>query len=181
MIETKRLRLRPFEERDSEAFAALNADPSVMQHFPATLDRGASNNLLAAFSENWRINGVCFGAVEHKTDGLIGMCGLNHVSFSADFTPAVEIGWRLTQAAWGQGYATEAALAWLDYGFAELDLNEIVAFTAKSNRASLALMRRINMRIDPRDEFTHPNLDADSPLNPMVLGRISASGFLAQK
>ena len=108
------------------------------------------------------------------------MCGLNHVSFAAPFTPAVEIGWRLMQSAWGQGYASEAAEAWLNYGFAEMGLAEIIAFAAKRNQASQALMRHMGMRINPKDEFQHPNLDAGSQLNPMALGRISASGFLAQ-
>ena len=181
MIETERLLLRPFKDGDAEAFAALNADPQVMRHFPATLDADASNALIAAFAEKWRVNGVCFGAVEHKTDGFIGMCGLNLVSFTAAFTPAVEIGWRLSRNAWGHGYAREAALAWLNHGFTQMGLNEIVAFTAHSNQPSLALMKRIGMRIDPADQFAHPNIGADSPLNPMALGRISATEFLTQK
>ncbi len=180
MIETGRFRLRPFEASDAKAFASLNGDPDVMRHFPAIIDRDASNVLLAAFTDKWRENGICFGAIEHKTKGLIGMCGLNHVTFAATFTPAVEIGWRLAKSTWGQGYASEAAMAWLNYGFTEMNLDEIVAFTAKSNQASLALMRRLGMRLDRRDEFSHPNLKADSPLNPMALGRISRREFLAQ-
>ena len=79
------------------------------------------------------------------------MCGLNLVSFTAAFTPAVEIGWRLSRDAWGHGYAREAALAWLNHGFIQMGLNEIVAFTAHSNQPSLALMKRIGMRIDPAE------------------------------
>ena len=96
-------------------------------------------------------------------------------TFPAPFNPSVEVGWRLARAAWGHGYATEAALAALDYGFTSCGLDEIVSMTATMNVRSQRVMQRIGMTRDPADDFDHPNVPEGHRLQPHVLYRISRS------
>ena len=94
--------------------------------------------------------GYGFAAAERRSDGaFVGMVGIQPLELDLPFCPCVEIGWRLQRAHWGQGYATEAAGAWLDYGFDVLGLAEIVAFTDRDNHRSLAVMRRLGMSPRP--------------------------------
>ena len=96
-------------------------------------------------------NGFGLWAVEVVATGeFIGFTGLSRPRFDAPFMPAVEIGWRLARPAWGHGYATEAALAALAYGFGPADLDEIVSFTTVTNARSRAVMDRLGMSRDPR-------------------------------
>lgn len=92
--------------------------------------------------------------------------------YSAPFTPAVEVGWRLARSQWGKGYATEAARAAVTYGFADLGLDEIVSFTTVGNLRSRAVMERLGMTHDPADDFDHPRIEADHPLRRHVLYRL---------
>lgn len=95
--------------------------------------------------------------------------------FEARFTPAVEIGWRLSRAAWGHGYATEAAAAALDDPFDWAGLRQVVSYTAASNGRSQAVMRRLGMTRDPADDFEHPDLPAGHRLRRHVVYRIDAA------
>jgi RimJ/RimL family protein N-acetyltransferase len=99
--------------------------------------------------------------------------GLSVPRFEAHFTPAVEIGWRLAQEHWGQGYATEGARSVLAFGFDELGLDEIVSFTTVANQRSKRVMERIGMTRDPADDFAHPLLEPGHRLRPHVLYRLS--------
>ena len=89
---------------------------------------------------------------------FIGFIGIQPVPFEAPFTPAVEIGWRLSHDAWGRGYATEGALAARDFAFGELGLDEIVSMTIPINTPSRRVMEKIGMTRDPSGDFDHPNL-----------------------
>jgi RimJ/RimL family protein N-acetyltransferase len=170
VIETERLILRPWAERDREAFAAMNADPAVMAHFPKVLDRAESDALLARLMERWRGEGIAFGAAERRSDGaLVGMVGLAQVLFPGPVEGAVEIGWRLAREHWGRGYATEAARAWLARGFDVMRLREVVSFAVPENRASHAVMERLGMTRDPARDFLHPNLPEGNALRPHVV------------
>jgi len=153
----------------------MNASPIVMEHFPSTLSRAESDALVERFRERWRDDGHGPWAVERRSDGLfLGFVGLASVHFNAHFTPAVEVGWRFASEAWGQGYATEAAIASLAFGFDELGLEEIVSFTVPANQRSRRVMERIGMHRDPADDFDHPRLPAGSPLRRHVLYRLRA-------
>jgi RimJ/RimL family protein N-acetyltransferase len=103
---------------------------------------------------------------------FIGFIGLAIPGFEAHFTPCVEIGWRLARAHWGQGYASEGALAALDFGFDRLGLKEIVSFTTTTNLRSRRVMERIGMARRAGDDFDHPNLPESHPLRRHVLYRI---------
>lgn len=177
-LTTVRLRLRGWRDDDREPFAALNADPEVMEHFPTTLTRATSDMLIDMTTDGWAANGFGLWAVERAEDGrFLGFTGLSRPSFEAPFTPAVEVGWRLARQAWGHGYATEAALASLDFGFETVGLEEIVSFTVPANVRSRAVMERIGMRSDPGDDFDHPKLPAGHPLRRHVLYRLSRADW----
>ena len=177
-LTTDRLILRPWREADFEPFAAMSADPAVMEYFPATLSRAESDAVAGKLKSLIEENGIGFWAMEVPGEaGFIGFTGIQKVTFEAPFVPAppasvVEIGWRLAPAYWGKGYASEAARAALAHGFGELGLSEIVSFTAQGNKRSQAVMERIGMNRDPAEDFDHPNLPEGHPLRRHVLYRI---------
>jgi RimJ/RimL family protein N-acetyltransferase len=171
-IQTLRLHLRPWRDEDLTAFAALNADPKVMEFLPKPLDRGESDALAARIRDHFTRRDFGLWAVEVPgVADFIGCVGLSVPEFHAHFTPCVEVGWRLAHAHWSQGYATEAAGAALDFGFRRLGLEEIVAFTVPANRRSRGVMERIGMNWTPIDDFDHPALPEGHPLRRHVLYR----------
>lgn len=177
-LTTPRLILRRWRAADREPFAAINADPEVMEHFPAPLDRGESDALIARIESGFEANGFGLWALELRGSGeLIGFTGIAVPEIEAHFTPAVEVGWRLARGAWGNGYATEAGRAALAYGFGEVDLEEIVSFAAVDNLRSRKVMERLGMTHDSGDDFDHPALPEGHPLRRHVLYRIDRSRF----
>ncbi len=174
-ITTPRLVLRPWRPSDLPVFAALNADPAVMEHFPAPLTRAQSDALAARFHDHFSRLGFGFWALEIPGQAaFIGCVGLMTLPFEAPFTPRVEIGWRLLAEQWGKGYATEAAQAVLDFAFTRLGLDEVVALTVPANHRSRQVMVRIGMTHSVDDDFEHPLLPPGHPLRPHVLYRIRA-------
>jgi RimJ/RimL family protein N-acetyltransferase len=171
-LRTERLVLRQWDESDFEPFAALNSDPETMRYFPSMLSREQSDALARNISSAIELDGWGLWAVE-VVDGpsFIGFVGLNEPRFEAHFTPAIEVGWRLARAHWGHGYATEAAKASLDFGFRDLDLQEIVAMIAPANARSRAVAERLGMTRDPADDFDHPRVPA-GPYRRHVLYRV---------
>lgn len=173
VLETERLLLRPWRDDDLDAFAALNADPKVMEHFPRLSTRDESEAMILRIRGIFAEHGFGLWALEVK-DGapFIGFCGLMVPAFQAHFTPCVEIGWRLAAEHWGQGYAREAAREALAYGFDQARLSEIVSFTVPANVRSQKVMQAIGMTHDPRDDFDHPALPPGHALRRHVLYRI---------
>jgi RimJ/RimL family protein N-acetyltransferase len=176
MIETERLILRSWRDEDREPFARMNADPRVMEFFVSTMTPAETDALIARYREHWRTRGYGMCAVDRKLAAgggreFIGYIGLARVRYEIDFTPVVEVGWRLAPHVWGQGLATEGARAALAYGFDTLGLDEIVAFTATTNVRSRHVMDKIGMTHDPRDDFDHPNIKDGHPLRRQVLYR----------
>jgi len=179
-IETPRLRLRPWRTEDFEPFARLNASAEVMRYFPRTLTQAESHALMQKFQGLIELNGWGFWAIELKqAQRFIGFCGLHFQPDMFEFSPCTEIGWRLDAEYWHQGYATEAAEACLHFAFDILKLEEVVAFTAKQNSPSEALMQRLGMQ--PQGYFDHPKLDQDSPLLTHALYRITPADFLKNR
>jgi RimJ/RimL family protein N-acetyltransferase len=170
VLRGKRVLLRGWESRDAEPFAALNADPVVMEFFPSTLSRGESDAMIARAHAGLEARG--WGSWCLEIDGICaGFVGLSVPSFEAHFTPCVEIGWRMAGAFWGRGYASEAARLALDFGFRQIGLAEIVSFTAVRNLRSRRVMERLGMAHDATGEFDHPRLPADHPLRRHALYR----------
>lgn len=166
-IDTARLVLRRWHAADdSDAFAAINADPEVARYLPGVMPRALSDALVERFEAHFAEHGFGRWAVERREDGsLLGFVGGQTVHFEAPFTPAVEVGWRLGRSAWGQGYAREAAEACLRDLRQRLGLTAIVSFTVPANRPSWGLMERLGFRRDHHGDFAHPQLPADHPLS----------------
>jgi RimJ/RimL family protein N-acetyltransferase len=177
---TPRLRLRSWRDDDLPAFAELNADPEVMRHFPACLDRAESDALAARIRQHFQRYNFGQWVIEHRGDGgFVGVLGLQNVNFEGHFTPAVEIGWRLMHRYWGQGLASEAAQATLAFAFEPLQLAEVVAFTVPGNLRSQTVMQRIGMQHDPDGDFEHPLLPEGHPLRRHVLYRLGRAEWEA--
>jgi RimJ/RimL family protein N-acetyltransferase len=171
---TGRLVLRRWRDSDREPFAALNADPRVMEHFPDMLSREQSDAMIDRIESMFDDQGFGLWAVEVAGSGeFIGFTGLSVPRFEAPFMPAVEVGWRLARSAWGYGYASEAARRALDVAFDDLGRSEIVSFTTTANTRSAAVMERIGMTHDPADDFDHPMLAEGHPMRRHVLYRIT--------
>ena len=173
-LRTPRLLLREWRDADAEPFAAMSADPAVMEHLLPIPDRATSDAFIAWMRRHNAEHGFAYWAVELSGEGsFMGAVGLSRVRFQPlPFAPAVEIGWRLARAYWGRGYATEAARAALDDGFGRLGLDEIVAFTVPANRRSWRVMERLGMRRDPTEDFDHPAIPKEHPLRRHILYRL---------
>lgn len=167
-IVTSRLRLRDWKKADLEVFWRLNADEEVMQFFPKILSNEETNVFFEAIQAELIEEGFGLYAVEVKENNeFIGFVGFHRAKFDADFTPCIEIGWRLKREAWGKGYATEGATACLEYGFSELGFKEVYSFTAEINKPSQNVMKKIGMSYV--NSFSHPKVDKNSPLYKHVL------------
>lgn len=158
MMQTPRLILRPWRETDRPVFAAMNADPEVMHDYPAPLSRAESDAKLDRYQSN--IDRAAFGrwVIERREDAaFLGYTGMMPIFADHPCAPGVEIGWRMIRAAWGFGYASEAAAAALRDGFDRLGLAEVIAYTGVGNLRSQAVMRRLGMVRDAARDFTDPN------------------------
>ena len=172
-FETSRLRLRQWKPTDREPFAALNADPIVMAHFPARLTREESDAVADQCERLIAERGWGAWATESQATGeFIGFVGLHIPQEDLPLSPCVEILWRLARAHWHQGFATEAARGALQVGFEVLSLPEIVSFTVPANIRSRAVMERVDMQMDA-GTFEHPRLPVGHPLRMHVSYRLS--------
>lgn len=177
-LEGPRLRLRPWRAEDRAPLAAINTDPVAMRHFPAPMTRTESDAWMDRLAAHIATHGWGFWAVERRdTPGLIGAVGLMHIPWEAEFTPAVEIGWRIAPALQRQGLAEEAARLALAAGFGPIGLDRIVAFTVPGNIASWLLMARLGMQ--PAGTFEHPRLPDGHPLRTHLLYRLDRQDWQA--
>jgi RimJ/RimL family protein N-acetyltransferase len=173
MLETGRLVLRRWQDSDREPFAAMNADPRVMEFFPGTLTREESDRLIDDIESHFDNRGFGLFAAELKAErALIGFIGLHVASFQAHFTPCVEIGWRIAVPYWGKGLATEGSLEVIRFAFEWLRLESLVSFTVPENVASRRLMEKLGMTHDPAEDFDHPKLPVGHRLRRHVLYRL---------
>ena len=171
---TPRLLLRHWRVEDRPAFAAMNRDSRVMEHFPAVMSPAESDALADRIQAHFEQREFGLWAVEIPgVTPFAGYVGLAVPRFAASFTPCVEIGWRLAAEYWGRGYATEGARAALTFGFETLQLTEIVSFTAVGNVRSRRVMEKLGMTHNTADDFDHPLLPEGHRLRRHVLYRIS--------
>lgn len=159
-IVTERLILRNWENRDRDMFHRINSDETVMEFFPFRRDRAEADTMLDTLRASINKLGFGFAAIELKATGeCLGFCGLATVMDTPPLPDgSIEIGWRLTPEAWGKGFVTEAARAWLRYGFEGLGLNEIVSFAVRDNHRSIAVMKRLSMEPQSQLNFDHPRV-----------------------
>lgn len=176
-LQTPRLLLRPWLQQDYPEFARLNADPEVMGYFPRPLSRQESDDMADKLNTELLARGWGVWAVAMLADKrFIGFTGLSPYS-GMPFADGIEIAWRLSRPAWGQGFATEAARQALDVAFTDLQLNEVVAFTSVLNTRSIAVMEKLAMRRDEKT-FLHPRVEAGHKLQEHVLYRINREDYL---
>lgn len=167
-IETPRLILRNWQEDDLKPFRELNSDEEVMRYFPKTYSLEETDAFYRAIIKEFEEYNYGLYAVEIKeSNEFIGFIGFHRATFEADFTPCIEIGWRLKRDAWGKGYATEGAKACLEYGFKNLNFKEVYSFTAKINKPSQNVMKKIGMHYVK--DFNHPKIDHNNKLCRHVL------------
>jgi RimJ/RimL family protein N-acetyltransferase len=172
---SEKLVLRQWKEADLEPYAAMNADPEVMRYFPAPLTREETAASLERLRRAIDERGWGLWAVE--VNGMFaGFTGLNSPSFSAHFTPCIEISWRFRREFWGRGLASRAAREALRFGFDSLKLAEIVAFTATTNLRSRKLIERLGFERDVGADFAHPSIPEGHVLRRHVLYRLRAAG-----
>jgi RimJ/RimL family protein N-acetyltransferase len=164
-IRTERLILRNWEDRDRDLFHRINSDERVMEFFGFRRDRAEADAVMERRRQEIAEDGYGFSAVEIAATGeCIGFTGIVLAELEPCF-PAdmIEVGWRLAPEFWGKGYVTEAARAWLSFGFTTIGLPEIVSFAVPANRRSTAVMERLGMRRDPSSDFDHPKVPDSHP------------------
>ena len=156
---TERLRLRPIEDRDRDAFVAMNLDPGVMHFFPGTYPAEKTDEHIARYRLQLARDGFSFLTLEHlQTGAFLGMVGMQIMIVQVPDLPqpAYEIGWRLVRSAQGHGYATEAMHAIVAHAFNALHLPGLVAIIATSNVASQRVADKLGMTQRPELTFLHP-------------------------
>ena len=127
LFTSNRLGFRNWLDDDLKPFAKLNADPVVMRYFPKTLSLIETENFITRAKKQFTERGYTYFAVEElKTQKFIGFIGLSYQTYEASFNPNVDIGWRLAQAFWGKGYATEGAERCLEFAFNNLSLKKLL-------------------------------------------------------
>lgn len=154
---------------DLDGYAGLNADPEVMLHLGGPLTREQSD-ALARYGDDWadRESLGLLPVVRSADGALLGMAGLHRHRWYPD---EVEVGWRLARAAWGHGYATEVARAWLAEAFGPLRLEHVISTTRPENARSRAVMERLGMRLREQDVREGP----DGAPVPVVVYTLSAA------
>jgi RimJ/RimL family protein N-acetyltransferase len=172
-LTTQRLLLRPWRDADRDPFRRMNADPPVMEFFPGVLASDESDALMDRIIKHFdERNFGLFAAELVDEKSFIGFIGLSIPTFTAHFTPAVEIGWRVASAYWGRGLATEGARALVEYAFSTLQIPGLVSMTVPGNMPSRRVMEHIGMTHEPSDDFDHPSLPIGHPLRRHVLYRL---------
>lgn len=170
-IETERLILRDWEEKDIVLFQSMNANPEVRRYFPDLLSYKATEKNIHQMQEIIDQKGIGLFAVELKeTKSFIGMVGLNYIPEDSGLRfpeiPFYEIGWRLDKTVWGNGLATEAAEAVLNLA-KEKGITEVFSFTAEINNPSIKVMKKLGMK--HVRNFFHPKVVLNEQLAPHVL------------
>ncbi|NHN91101.1 GNAT family N-acetyltransferase [Acetobacter sicerae] len=176
IISAERLNLRPWNDADRISFVDMSVDPEVMEFMMPLKREAASGAWIDDQIAHQKAHGFCLWAVERKEDlRFIGTVGLRRIGYEADFTPAVEIGWRIARPFWGNGYAPEAATAAIQFGFKILKLPEIIAITVPHNLKSRRVMEKLGMQRDEDGDFDHPLVKKGHPLRRHVLYRLRRS------
>lgn len=179
-LSTERLILRQWQDTDYPLFAAINADPKVMEFFPNTLTSAESNDGVNRVRAHIDQHGYGFWAVERSDTGeFIGFIGLKYNPDGLPFAPCVEIGWRLGAAHWGQGFATEGARSSLKFAFTEQNLSRVISMTPTTNKVSENVMQKLGMR-NTGNNFNHPQVDSGHVLEPHVLYQITREEWVSQ-
>lgn len=172
LFTSERLGFRNWIDADIPKMAAINADPEVMEFFPSLQDLSQTQAFIERMQRQYDEKGFTYFATDLlETGEFIGFIGLSVPTFEAEFTPCVDMGWRLDKKYWNNGYATEGAKRCLDYGLTVLQLDAIVAICPEINKRSEAVMEKIGMK--KKFMFNHPLLSDNARLQKCVLYQIT--------
>lgn len=176
LFTSDRLGFRNWTREDIDIMAALNADAEVMEFFPATQTKEQTLVFIERMQKEFAEKGFCYFAVAQlATDELIGFIGIHEQTFESDFTPCIDIGWRLKRSVWNQGFATEGAERVINYAFNDLKLEKIYSFTPEINKRSENVMKRINMK--RLRTFDFPLFESNDRLKSCVLYEMTRESF----
>ncbi len=171
---SQRLGFRNWLSSDLPKMAAINADEGVMKFFPSTQTKARTKEFIKRMQTQFEKNGFCYFAVDVlETSEFIGFIGLSEQTYDADYTPCVDIGWRLGKTHWEKGYATEGAKRVLQYGFEELKLGRVLSIAPVVNKASESVMKKSGMH--KVTTFEHSLLMDNERLKECVLYEITNS------
>ncbi len=160
---SERLGFRNWRDADIPLLAALNADPKVMKFFPGLKSYVETEEFIRRMQMQMTANGFCYYAVDKLAGSqFIGFIGMSQQLFESPFTPCIDIGWRLSENQWGNGFATEGARRCLDHAFSTLGIANIRSFAPIINVRSEQVMKNIGMT--KMAEFVHPLLINDERL-----------------
>jgi RimJ/RimL family protein N-acetyltransferase len=174
VIETARLRLRPWREADKPAFHRLVNTPAMTAYFGGPTDQARHDRILDQQIAQQARFGHCMWAVELRDTGVLaGICGLRIGGHPGTPVPEeLEIGWRIGEAFWRRGIAREAARASLAWGWANTARPRIAAWTSAANLPSRALMAALGMTARPELDFHHPDYAPSDPAGAMLVHAI---------
>ncbi|MFK5879300.1 MAG: GNAT family N-acetyltransferase [Flavobacteriaceae bacterium] len=172
LFTSSRLGFRNWILEDVDPLHLMCTDKEVMEFFPDIWSLKQTDQFIKRMQQSFVDNGYCCFAVDIlKSKEFIGFIGLSLQTFEAEFTPCVDIGWRLKKSAWKKGFATEGAKACLDFAFKKLNLKSVVAIAPELNQKSQQVMKKIGMI--KSISFSHPAIKGGNPLNKCVLFKIS--------
>ncbi|TDQ18308.1 RimJ/RimL family protein N-acetyltransferase [Algoriphagus boseongensis] len=170
LFTTPRLGFRTWKEFDLDDFAAINADPEVMRFFQKPYTREDTQAMMERMQNMFEEKGYCYFAVDLlETKELIGAIGLGWKTFESDFTPCVDIGWRIGKKWWNKGLSSEGAKACLDFA-KEKQIQEVLSMASTGNLASIQVMKKIGMSY--WKDFDHPDLKNHPDIQRCSLYRI---------
>lgn len=185
LLESDRLVFRNWQDSDRPLFHLINSDDRVMEFFPFRRTRDEADAKMDEFVADIGRDGFGWAAATLKETGEpIGFIGLAHADHLEPHLPkdAIQIGWRLAPQYWGKGYASEGARAWLQFGFEQLGLPEILSYAVWNNKPSITVMQRIGMQPDPGSDFNHPQSPADRPgFERIVVYRLTGAEWSKEK
>lgn len=171
LVTSAHLGFRTWEDSDLELFSAMNSDPETMKYFEKPLNTEESKALMERMNKLYKDKGYCYFAVERlDTSEFLGMIGLGWKTFEAEFTPCVDIGWRIRKEFWNKGYTTEGAKRCLEFA-KQFGIAEVLSLASSDNKASIRVMQKIGMEYWL--DFDHPDLKKSKHLNPCSLYRIT--------
>ena len=168
LFKSDRLGFRNWLSTDIVKLAAINSDKEVMAFFPSTRTLSETESFIKRMQKQYAEKGYCYFAIDKLDNGeFIGFIGLSEQNYEADFTPCIDIGWRLAKSEWNKGFATEGAKKCLDFAFETLQLDKVYAIALVANTKSEQVMKKIGMR--KVKFFDHPQLMDNYRLRKCVL------------
>jgi RimJ/RimL family protein N-acetyltransferase len=165
---SERLGFRNWNLNDIDKMHEINSDEKVMEFFPGIPTKEQTTEFVERMKNQFDNKGFCYFAVDKLDNNeFIGFIGLSEQTYEADFTPCVDIGWRIKSSEWNKGFASEGAKKCLDYARDELKLVNVYSIAPKINTKSEHIMTKIGLK--KQNEFEHSLLTNNDRLKTCVL------------